>query len=165
MTPRKRISRRHVSDARIARRRRVAGVTILGFILQLFLITAHIHLDEEGWIGLPLPAGVAPLSPDHYGLFARVHEGLGHHPALRQAPGARQSDMPAAPANDHQHVKYPNCQICQTVPLASFSTAAATIEFTPAVLGARSYPIASRDDSRRIELHTRAQPRAPPIPL
>lgn len=163
--PKARIVRRQRSEARTAQRRGIACLAIFGFVLQLFLLTAHIHIDEEGWIGLPLPAGAVPLPPDHYGLFAGGHAELGYPPALRQALGTHQSDSPVIPAGKQQRPKHPDCQVCQTVPLASSSIASIAIVLAPSTLGTAPYLITSRDAMRRIEICTCARPRAPPIQL
>jgi hypothetical protein len=156
----------HTTAAATAGRRGVAWFAVFGLLFQLFLVTSHIHVDEDGWLGLPSLPGVAPLPEHRHELLSHRHEGgkrsdgeaalSGHG----HGPGAVAGN--ATPAGGSERVKHPDCQVCQSSPVVSASSVAVTIEFALAVAGAAARPRISEIDANRIEPEAHAQPRAPP---
>jgi hypothetical protein len=153
--------------AATAARRGVAWFAVVGLLFQIFLVTSHIHVDEDGWVGLALLPGVAPLPAHSHDIAFHRHDDsqrpdgtaaiAGHH----HDPGAAAGQ--AVPENDNDRIKHPDCQICQSSPVVSASFIAITIEFTPAAAADVARLRIADIDAKRIEPRTHAQPRAPPI--
>ena len=133
--------------AAASRRRGVLWLAVCAFVAQLFLTTTHIHIDEEGWVDLPL----AQFS--HAGPAARLH--AHHH-------GGALDDSPANAPAGHHHYNHSNCQICQSVPVVSASLATAPIEVLPPLQELAAGLIANSDQIAITEAFSRHQPRAPP---
>ena len=128
-------------------RRYVLWVGVFALVAQLFLTTAHIHVDEESWVDFPL-AQIAPSGP-------ATHLHAHHH-------GSTPEESPADAPDGHHDDKRPDCQICQLVPVVSASLAMAPVELPPPPLEPTVGPMASADVAAITATFSRPQPRAPP---
>ncbi len=125
----------------------VLRLAVFAFVAQVFLTSAHIHIDEEGWVGLPL-AQISPTGP-----AAHLH--AHHHGPI---PDESPADAPAG----HRDSRRPDCQICQSVPVVSASLATASVEVPRPSPQLTIGPIASSDQIAITETFSPLQPRAPP---
>jgi hypothetical protein len=125
----------------------VLQLAVFAFVAQVFLTSAHIHIDEEGWVDLPL-GQISTTGP-----AAHLHA---HHHAPIPAGG------PAHAPAGHHDSKRPDCQICQSVPVVSASLATAPVEVPRPSPQLTIGPIASSDQIAITEPFSPLQPRAPP---
>jgi len=125
----------------------VLSVAIFVLVAQLFLTTAHIHVDEEGWVEFPLTQ-ISPSGP-----AAHIHA---HHHG--SAPEESAADVP----DGHHDSKRPDCQICQSVPVVSASLAMAPVELPRPPCEPAIGQMASADRVAITEPFSRPRPRAPP---
>ena len=162
-------TKRHRADTTVtagAARRGVAWFTVFGLLFQLFLVTGHIHVDEDGWVGLPLLPGVAPLPVHNHDFTFHRHED--RHESVGKTSLSEHQNGPGSPAggasskSGDERVRHPDCQVCQFSPVVSASFFAATIEFALAPADKAAKPRALEIDAKRIEPRAHANPRAPP---
>ena len=125
----------------------VLSVAIFVLVAQLFLTTAHIHVDEEGWVEFPLTQ-ISPSGP-----AAHIHA---HHHG--SAPEESAADVP----DGHHDSKRPDCQICQSVPVVSAYQAMAPVELPRPPREPAIGQMASADCVAVAEPFSRPRPRAPP---
>ena len=125
----------------------VLQLAVFAFVAQVFLTSAHIPIDEEGWVDLPL-AQISPSGP-----VAHLHA---HHHGF--APDEGPADAPAG----HRDPKRPDCQICQSVPVVSASLATASVEVPRPPPRLTIGPIARSDQIAITETFSPLLPRAPP---
>jgi hypothetical protein len=125
----------------------VLQLAVFAFVAQVFLTGAHIHIDEEGWVGLS-QAQISRTGP-----AAHLH--AHHH-------GPIPDESPADAAAGHHDSKRPDCQICQSVPVVSASLATASVEVPRPPPQLTIGPIASFDRIAISETFSPLQPRAPP---
>jgi len=125
----------------------VLSLAIFVLVAQLFLTTAHIHVDEEGWVDFSLTQ-ISPIGSA----------------ALRHADhqGSPADESPANAPAGHHHSEHSDCQICQSVPVVSAYQATAPVELPLPPREPAIGQIASGDRVAITEPFSRPQPRAPP---
>jgi len=144
----------------------ISWFAAFGLLFQIFLVASHIHVDEDGWVGLVLPPGVASLPAHNHDLAFHRHDGAQEPDDAAAISRHRHHSGDAAgqsvPANANDRVKHPDCQICQSSPVVSASFIASTIAFAPATVVKLAQLHIADVDAKRSEARTHVQPRAPP---